>query len=349
MWQKLKIGERRAAPGLSLALQGGGAHGAYTWGVLDRLLEDGLQIDGISGTSAGAMNAVALAQGWMDGGAEGARESLSAFWQAVANRVPFQMDVLHNLDPNGNGAMPASMNMMLALTRLLSPYQLNPLELNPLRDIMREQFDFERLQSFCPFKLFIAATNVRTGKIRLFHNAELGENALLASACLPTLQQAVEIDGEAYWDGGYVANPAVYPLIYECKTPDILLILLDPLIRESVPRSSREIAARSMELNFSTSFLREMRTITQARSYIKGSASRWLPYGRLERKLMRLRFHLIDADELSSINGISKLNATAGFLTQLRDLGRERTEQWLSHHRRDIGRRASMNGERLFT
>lgn len=343
----LRAGRDGPAPPLSLALQGGGAHGAYTWGVLDRLLEDGWRLDGVSGTSAGAMNAVALAQGWTTGGAEGARAALEAFWTAVGDSTPFHLDLMHSLNPAQDGGLPAPMNMMLGLARLFSPYQLNPFELNPLRDVVRAQFDFERLRRSCPLKLFIAATQVRTGKVRLFRTRELSEDALLASACLPTLHHAVEIDGEHYWDGGFTANPAIYPLMYECTTPDVLLVLLNPLLRNDAPRSAADIAARSLELGFSTTFLREMRMIAHARSYA-GEASRWLPRGRLERKLMRLRFHLIDARELGAIGSDSKLNASTRFLLHLRELGRARADEWLRRHRRDIGQRESVNLEALF-
>src|SRR5690606_284113 len=196
------------APLVSLALQGGGAHGAYTWGVLDRLLEAGIRIEGISGTSAGAMNAVALAHGWTAGGADGARAALDDFWQAVGDSVPFHVDMLTRINSTADSALPPPMNVMMGFMRLFSPYQLNPFDLNPLRDVVRAQFDFERLRRECSLKLFIAATTVRTGKVKLFHTAELSESALLASACLPTLHHAVEIDGEHYWDGGFTANPA---------------------------------------------------------------------------------------------------------------------------------------------
>lgn len=350
MWQKLArlVGDS-SVPEVSLALQGGGAHGAYTWGVLDRLLEEGWRIEGVSGTSAGAINAVALAQGWTNGGAEGARESLADFWQAVTDRAPFHMNFLQRIDPNGGAAMPASMNMMQSLTKMLSPYQFNPLDINPLRDILQEQFDFERLRQDCPLKLFIAATHVGTGKVKLFGNRELSEKALLASACLPSVHQAVEIEGEYYWDGGYTANPAIYPLVYDCKTSDILLILLDSLEPQELPRSAKGIASRSVELNFSSGFLREMLTICQARNYIASSSSRaWLPQGRLERLLERLRFHLVEADDLADMNGISKLNASNGFINHLHDLGRDRTERWLTANGGSVGRQASVQIERLF-
>ncbi|HAF56067.1 MAG TPA: esterase [Thauera sp.] len=334
-------------PLLSLALQGGGAHGAYTWGVLDRLLEAGIRIDGISGTSAGAMNAVALAHGWTTGGADGARAALAAFWQAVGDSVPFHLELLNSLNTSADGALPTPMSVMMGFMRLFSPYQLNPFELNPLRDVVRAQFDFERLRRDCPLKLFIAATAVRTGKVRLFHTAELTESALLASACLPTLHHAVEIDGEHYWDGGFTANPAIYPLLYECATPDILLVLLNPLQRDDAPRSAEDISARSMELGFSTTFLREMRMIAHARQYIAETA-RWMPLGRLERKLVGQRFHLIEARELAEAGKGSKLNAAGSFLTELHALGRARAEDWLGQHYRQVGRQESVDVGGLF-
>ena len=334
-------------PSLSLALQGGGAHGAYTWGVLDRLLEAGIRIDGISGTSAGAMNAVALAHGWTGGGADGARAALADFWQAVGDSVPFHVELLNSLNSTTDGALPTPMNVMMGFMRLFSPYQLNPFELNPLRDVVRAQFDFERLRRDCPLKLFIAATTVRTGKVRLFHTAELSEAALLASACLPTLHHAVEIDGEHYWDGGFTANPAIYPLLYECTAPDILMVLLNPLQRDDAPRSAEDISARSMELSFSTTFLREMRMIAHARQYIAETAG-WMPLGRLERKLVGQRFHLIEARELAEAGSASKLNAASGFLTELHTLGRSRADEWLRKQYRHVGRKETVDVARLF-
>ncbi|HNF00656.1 MAG TPA: patatin-like phospholipase family protein [Thauera aminoaromatica] len=336
-----------ASTPVALALQGGGAHGANTWGVLDRLLEAGVPIEGISGTSAGAMNAVALAEGWTTGGAEGARAALDRFWTAVGDSVPFHLELLQSLSPSGDGSLPSPMNMMLGLARVFSPYQLNPFELNPLRDVVRAQFDFERIRRACPLKLFIAATAVRTGKVRLFRTAELDEAAVLASACLPTLHHAVEIDGEHYWDGGFTANPAIYPLLYECDTPDLLMVLLNPLQHEQAPRSAEDIAARSMELGFSTTFLREMRMIAHARQFI-AERPRWSPIGRLERKLLRERFHLIDAPELGDAGSASKLDATASALLRLRELGRARAETWLQAHAHEVGRRETIDVGALF-
>ncbi|WP_041655778.1 patatin-like phospholipase family protein [Azoarcus sp. KH32C] len=343
-WQ----GKAGSVPALNLALQGGGAHGAYTWGVLDRLLEDGWRLEGISGTSAGAMNAVALAQGWTRGGPEGARESLSAFWEAVADKTPPELDLLHSLNPGGNGGLPGPVNALMHVTKLLSPYQFNPFELNPLRDVVSSQFDFDYLRRACRLKLFIAATRVRTGKVRLFHTGEITAESLLASACLPSIHHAVEIDGEAYWDGGFSANPAIYPLMYECRTPDILLVLLNPLSTSDAPRSAEDIAGRATELGFSTTFLREMRMITHARAYIAEGPS-WVPRGRLERKVMGLRFHLIEAEELAETGNGSKLNAARAFLHELRDLGRVRAARWIRTRRRFVGKQGTVDLPKLFS
>ena len=218
---------------------------------------------------------------------------------------------------------------------------------SPLRDVVRAQFDFERIRRECPLKLFIAATAVRTGKVKLFRTAELSEAALLASACLPTLHHAVEIDGEHYWDGGFTANPAIYPLLYECDTADLLMVLLNPLQHAQAPRSAEDIATRSMELGFLTTFLREMRMIAHARQFI-AERPRWSPIGRLEHKLLRERFHLIDAPELGDAGSASKLNATASSLLQLRELGRARAETWLQTHAHDAGRRETVDVDTLF-
>ena len=343
-----------AAPALSLALQGGGAHGAYTWGVLDRLLEDDWRLDGISGTSAGAMNAVALADGWVRGGAEGARESLAGFWEAVADSTPFELDLLHSLNGASDGSLPGPMNMMLGLTRLFSPYQLNPFDLNPLRDIVAEQFDFARLRRESPVRLFIAATHANTGQLRLFRNAELSADALLASACLPTIHRTVVIDGEPYWDGGYSANPAVFPLAWECSAADLLLILLTPLRFAETPGKAQDIRDRLRELSFNATFLREMRSFAHLREQISPSRlPGWLldrlPQGKLERRLSALRFHAISAEHvLGGLPADSKLAVNRPFFEQLRDEGRAHARRWLEQHRPSIGRNASLDLANVF-
>jgi NTE family protein len=324
---------------LNLALQGGGAHGAYTWGVLDALLEDGrFSFEGLSGTSAGAMNAVFFAQGWMDGGPAGARTALAGLWQAVVDSAPFA---------SGDGAgLPAALRGMLQWTDYLSPGQFNPLDLNPLRDIVAAGIDFPRLRRLCPLRLFVAATHANSGKLRIFRNAELDVDPLLASACLPTLHHTVVINGEPYWDGGYSANPAVFPLFHECASPDILLVLLAPLKYAETPASAQDIRHRLQDLAFNANFLREMRMFAHLREQ---TANRWLPLGALERRLQRVRFHAIDAGaELGQLPGDSRLNTRRDFILSLRDAGREHARGWLAAHGEAPGKRASLDLGKVF-
>jgi NTE family protein len=331
------------APSLSLALQGGGAHGAYTWGVLDALLEAGrFSFDGISGSSAGAMNAVALAHGFMLGGADGARQALQDFWDGLALQGRPEL-----MPPVFDASLPApGTNWMLQLTRWFSPYQLNPLGINPLRDLVESQFDFARLRQDCPFQLFIAATHANTGELRLFRNPELSADALLASACLPTLQQTVMVDGEPYWDGAYAANPAVFPLLRFCDSRDVLLVLLSPLTHERTPRGAEEIQQRALELAFANAFRREMRLLAAMREMAAGSG--WLS-GTLERRLLAMRFHLIDGEDvLGKLSFSSKTVTHQAFLHRLRDAGRAAAQGWLAAHALAVGHRASVDIERLF-
>lgn len=330
---------------MNLALQGGGAHGAFTWGVLDALLEDSaITFDGVSGTSAGAMNALCLAHGLMTGGRDGARETLARFWTSVAASSPFASS-----DDAGAGMSPA-LKLMLQWTNHLSPEQLNPFDLNPLRDILGEQFDFARLRRDAPVKLFIAATHANSGKLRLFRNHELSVDTLLASACLPTIHRTIVIDGEPYWDGGYSANPAVFPLAYQCTSPDILLILLTPLRYTETPVSAEDIRQRLLELSFNATFLREMRMFAHLREAASASwLSRWLPVGRLERRIEQLRFHAITADALlGELPPGSKLAVNLPFFERLRDSGRQHAQGWLDAHRSSIGERATLDLGQLF-
>ena len=243
---------------VDLALQGGGAHGAFTWGVLDRLLEENkLRIDGISGTSAGAMNAAVLADGYTDGGAAGARAALDAFWAGVAQSArfsPFQRGPLDRLLGRWTLDQSPMYITMDLMSRLFSPYDLNPLGTNPLRDVLAKTVNFERLPR-SPIKLFVTATNVRTGRGRVFRNSELTVDVLLASACLPTMFQAVEIDGEHYWDGGYSGNPTMTPLVRECASSDTILVPINPVERPGVPRSARDILDRLNEVSFNAVLL----------------------------------------------------------------------------------------------
>ena len=332
-------------PAISLALQGGGAHGAFTWGVLDALLEAGIdRFDGVSGTSAGSMNALCLAHGLMVGGAEGARQALAGFWHAIADSAPF---------PASDGVAPA-VKLMLQWTQYLTPEQINPLDLNPLRDVLESQFDFARLRRDCPVKLFIAATHANSGKLRLFRNAELSADTLLASACLPTIHRTIHIDGEPYWDGGYSANPAVFPLFYECESADILLVLLTPLRYSETPDSAEDIRVRLRELAFNSTFLREMRMFAHLREQIGSSPiPDWvldrLPLARVERRLSRLRFHAVSADTvLGEMPADSKLNVSHEFFAELFAVGRAHAQRWLAAHRDDLGRNPTLDLARLF-
>lgn len=329
---------------MNLALQGGGAHGAFTWGVLDALLEDGCtDFHAISATSAGAMNAVVLAQGLSAGGPEGAREALAKFWEMVAEKAPFDMS--SGGDADGITLSPAA-KIMMHWARYFSPYQFNPFDLNPLRDVVNELIDFKRLRRRSPVKLFIAATQASTGKLRLFRERELTADMLMASACLPTLHHAIEIDGEPYWDGGYTANPAVFPLLYDDATRDVLLVVLSAFYHGDTPRSADGIRDRALELTFNSNFLREMRMLAHARDF---AAASLLPLGRLERRLTRARFHMIEAkDVLGELPTETKLIAHLPFLTSLRDGGRECAKAWMKKHAGRVGQRSTIDLRKLF-
>jgi NTE family protein len=310
---------------VSLAIQGGGAHGAYSWGVLDRLLEESwLHFEGISATSSGAMNALALAQGWLDGGRDGARSALATLWESVAA----QTNLLRWAFDTPAGA--AGETFLLGLARYFTPQEINPLGINPLRDIATALFDFERLRVASPFRLFLAATRVRDGRLELFGNERLSVDALLASTCLPQLFSPVEIDGEIYWDGGYAGNPALEPLIYDCRSATILAVLLQPLEHAKPPVSAREIRDRVVELGFSTTFLRELDTVRRAQQ----SLLRSLPLTWIGRRLKQLRIDIIEPGEsLEAHSAKTRMNTRIGFLRDLRDMGHQRAEEWLAHQK----------------
>ena len=329
---------------LNLALQGGGAHGAFTWGVLDALLADPrIRFEGLSGSSAGAMNAVVLADGWAKGGREGARAGLDAFWGAIGRQIPAAM--VTQAAGDAISLSPAS-KLMAQWAGHFSPSQLNPFELNPLRDLLARQIDFERLRAASPFKLFIGTTHANSGKLRVFREHDLSVDVLLASACLPRIHHAVEIDGEPYWDGGYSANPAVFPLFYDCAARDVLLVLLAPLRREGTPRSVDEIEARILELGFGANFMREMRMFALATAFASTS---FLPFGRLERRLRQMRFHMIDSSGVPELQRTeTQVLAHGPFLERLRDAGRERAATWVATHAGDVGRRPTLDLQRWF-
>lgn len=322
---------------VDLALQGGGSHGAFTWGVLDRLLEEPwLKIEAISGTSAGAMNAAVLADGWTSGGVEGARAALDNYWQRVSQAASFSPLQRSPLDVMmGRWALdtsPAYLAMDL-MSRVLSPYDLNPLGLNPLRGILSESIDFSRLPS-SPIKLFVTATNVRTGRGRIFRNAEITADVLLASACLPTLFQAIEIDGEHYWDGGYAGNPTITPLIRESDAIDTILVQINPRERSEPPRTASDILNRLNEISFNSPLMKELRMIAVLRQVAdpgNGEGARWA----------RMRTHRILTDMLADLGASSKLNAEWAFVSMLKEQGRKSADEFLAAHGNDVGIRST--------
>ena len=324
---------------VDLALQGGGAHGAFTWGVLDRLLEEpSLRIEGISGTSAGAMNAAVLVAGLAAGGAEGARAQLGVFWKSVSRAAllsPLRrspLDVLLGTWTLDTSPVFLTLDLM---ARIFSPYDLNPQGANPLRDILADCIEFERLAA-APVKLFVTATNVHTGRGRVFRNAELNPDVLLASACLPTLFQAIEIEGEPYWDGGYAGNPTITPLIRECVSNDTILVQVNPIERPGTPRSAREIINRVNEVSFNATLLKELRMIAVLRQVAdpgNSEGARWAG----------MRIHRIASAAMTELGYSSKLNAEWDFLCMLRDEGRHCAELFLEQHRADLGTRSTLN------
>jgi NTE family protein len=338
---------QRRILGIDLALQGGGSHGAFTWGALDRLLEDGtLRFAGISGTSAGALNGAVMVTGLARGGAEGARQALHDFWHDVASTgTCFDPVLLHRqrgaATPWDAWTAPIA-QAWAQWARVFSPYQFNPLGLNPLHDVLERHVDLAALRAADGPRLFVVATSVRTGRPRVFSGEALSVDALVASACLPYLFQAVEIDGEPYWDGGYSGNPALWPLIYETAEADLLLVKIQPLERRDVPRTAIEIAERAAEISFNTALIGEMRAIA--------FVQRLLSEQRVERgRYKDLRLHMIaDEEDLASLSAQSKLDTGWPFLQRLRDWGRAAADRWLAAHRADVGARSSVDVGRDF-
>jgi NTE family protein len=320
---------------IDLALQGGGSHGAFTWGVLDTLLEDEtLGFDGVSGTSAGALNAAVLASGLAAGGRDGARRALAAFWADVgATHACFGLDPFEAAKAWPENPM---LGWVQAAMRSVSPYQFNPLGINPLRGVLEKHVDLQALRDG-PVKLFINATAVATGQPRIFSGAGLSIDALLASACLPQLFQAVEIDGQPYWDGGYSGNPAIWPLIYDTPSLDVLLVRINPLVREGTPTTAMEIMDRVNEITFNAGLVGEMRAIE--------FVTRLLQEQRLEgRRYKALRLHMIGDDAALAEHGAaSKMNTDPRFLEWLRQRGQQVAAGWLAAHRQDIGKRQTLD------
>jgi NTE family protein len=339
-----KAAPRRANLPVDLALQGGGAHGAYTWGVLDRLLEETwLTFDGISGTSAGAMNAAVLVDGYAEGGREGARAALASFWRRVSDAAllsPFRrtpLDILLGRWSLDNSPAFVAYDI---LARVVSPYDVNLLkENNPLRDILAESIDFGRLTR-AETKLFVTATNVQTGQGRVFRNAAITPDVLLASSCLPFMFQAIEIEDEPYWDGGYSGNPTIAPLVKECGADDIVLVQVNPVERIGTPRSAREIANRINEVSFNATLLKELKMIALLRQVANP--------GNCEGALWaKMRVHRIASAAMTELGYSSKLNAEWDFLCHLRDEGRRSAEEFLQADARHLGQESSLDLDAL--
>ena len=329
-------------PPIALALQGGGAHGAFTWGVLDALLEQvSFEVCSISGTSAGAINAVVMADGLLRGGRDTAREALDAFWRALGRAVPW--DAL-GLARDGERLSLAG-RWMLQWAQAMTPAQRNPLQIDPLRDLLARQVDFDRLRKQNALRLTVAATHANSGRMRLFAGAQLTLEAVMASACLPMMQPAVLIDGEPYWDGGYSANPALSPLLHDDRARDVLLVMLSPWSLGEEPRTVDEIRTRATEIAFNAAFLREMRTLAEATTWARKA---FWP-GPLERRLRSLHWHVIDGHgALAGLPVDSKLIAHPELLERLRDAGRARAMLWLGEFGQTVGRRSSADLASLF-
>jgi NTE family protein len=320
---------------IAIGMQGGGAHGAFTWGVLDYLLEDGrLDIEGVSGTSAGGMNCLALCQGMAEGGKEGARKSLFRYWKILSEKskkaglMPTPLDKF-------KGGYGISTNPLFSLMGLIkknmSPYEWNPKNQNMLQDLIKELFNFKKIATYEDLKVFLCATNVRTSKLKIFSGNEITEEAVLATACLPTLFQAVNIDGDDYWDGGFIGNPAIFPLIYNCKTPDIVVLLLTPQYRHNTPKTVDEIHWRMTELSLINTLSREMRAISFVTKLIDDGIAD-------KTKIKKVNMHLIENPQVfADLDHTSAMNSSWDFFQFLFEKGRETAENWMGKNFDNIG------------
>ncbi len=327
--------KKRAKVKVDLALQGGGSHGAFTWGVLDRLLqEDWIEIAGVSGTSAGAMNAVAIVQGLCEGGSEQARKLLETYWNSVSEAAKFSPVRRSFVDRFlGRWSLDYSPTYLASeiFGRIWSPYQTNPMSVNPLRDIVANCFDFDVANSPTAVPLFLCATNVRTGRPSIFRKPEITLDAVMASACLPKMFKAVEIDGEAYWDGGYMGNPPLFPLIDETDARDVILVQINPFERSDIPTTAVEIDNRLNEITFNSSLIKELRSV--------GFLWEIIHHEKLDREAYRdARLHVISAEaELCDLGASSKLNAEEAFLRHLFEIGQKTASDWLDANGEKVG------------
>ncbi len=332
---------------INLALQGGGSHGAFTWGVLDRLLEEkDIAFEGLSATSAGAMNAAVAAYGLAVDGRDGARTALAGYWKRVSDAAslgPLQPSPIDRMLGDHKLAWSPVFSLMGFVTRVLSPYEFNPSDYNPLRDVVEQSIDFEVLRRpDCPVKLFLSATNVRTGKVKVFAGQEISASAVMASACLPTMFHAVEIDGEAYWDGGYMGNPALFPLIYNCKSADIVIVHINPLYRKELPHAAGDILNRINEISFNSSLMREMRAVSFITGLVKQNRI-------VDQEIKQMLIHSIADDEfMAALSPTSKYNADWEFLTFLRDQGRKCANDWLAKNFGKLGVELSIDIDSLY-
>lgn len=326
---------------LNLALQGGGSHGAFTWGVLDRLLEDPrIEFDGLSGTSAGAVNGLVMASGLAKNGREGAREALRDFWMSVGEMhqmTPFRRHPLDVVFGRFGFDLSWSYHLFASFTHLVSPYQWNPMNINPLRDLITKHVDFEAVRSLEQMKIFVSATSIETGHIRVFRKEELSEEALLASTALPLMFHAVEVDKQHYWDGGFVGNPALFPLFYECDSQDIVIVQINPIKREAVPKSVFEIQDRMSEISFNASLASEMRAVH--------FVNRLIQKGALDGERYRpILVHMIENEaEMKQLGSATKLLIEPGFLKHLFELGRKSADKWIESSYSKIGVEASID------
>ncbi len=338
--------KERHVKSVNLALQGGGAHGAFTWGVLDRLFEDDrLWIEAISGTSAGAMNAVVAAQGMYEGQAPGARAALQKFWKAVSEagrgsplrRSPFDV-------ATGNWSLdnsPVYLWMDL-LNRLASPYDLNPLGLNPLRDVVAAEVDFAKVRGCNDMGVYLSATNVETGRARVFRRNEISLDVVMASACLPFMFHAVEIEGQHYWDGGYVGNPVLFPFFEESPSDDIVIVQINPIYRPGVPKTARDILNRVNEITFNSSLMKELRGLHFIQDLMEHHQ---IP----EENRRVMHIHMIESrKKMRPLGASSKLNSEWAFLLHLFEIGRAAAERWLTRHFEDIGHRSTLDVPAMF-
>ncbi|MCB1720544.1 MAG: patatin-like phospholipase family protein [Rhodospirillales bacterium] len=333
---------------LNLALQGGGSHGAFTWGVLDALLEDNrLDFEAISATSAGAMNAAALVQGMSTSGREKARELLESFWKDIADASAFynpltqtQNNIAKFWNLDAHPAYAQYQSFAEGLISNVSPYQFNPLNIEPLRAILENIIDIDKVHSCDCTKLFITATNVCTGTPKVFENEEVSIDAILASAALPFLFQAIEIDGQAYWDGGYMGNPSLWPLFYNAQSRDILVVHVNPIIRDEIPKDTSAIQDRLNEITFNAALLKELRAI----DFVKRLIGEDMLKDEYKDYYKDILLHAIRAeDTMGGLSASSKFNTDWSFLKDLRDQGRAEAQNWLKTHFKDIGQRSSVD------